>query len=506
MVLGLALALLLLVPASASAVPGTLYAATGAGGAAGGCGGTLSSLYTLDPATGAATLVGPITVEGTQIRHVTGLAVDPTDGTLYAIANSQQSDCTDFGEATLLTVDPATGAATVVGTMGGVDGQFPDIAFDPFGTLYGWNEEGDDLYTISLVDGTATLVGDCGCGTAATGLAIDSDGIVYVKPGSLLWTVGHSTGSIISETPLNQGPNNILAFDASDTLFTGTRTATGFTLQTIDLATGTVTDIGSNAVLQIGAITFDRGTFTPPAQADLSLTKVVDDPTPELSTDVVFTLVLSNAGPSTATAVEVTDVLPAGYSYVSDDGSGAYDPITGVWTVASLASGASATLNITATVTGGTQLDNAAEITAMDTFDPDSDAGDALGDDSASASTDPFDPGVDAAVSAIGVKGPTKASARKKGFTVTVSNDGTDTITVSSAQLHATLNGNASLVVCRSFSTSLAPGDSIRVRCVANIAGSGVLPGDSVTYAATVDLLFDADASNDSESLTVTAG
>jgi hypothetical protein len=40
----------------------------------------------------------------------------------------------------------------------------------------------------------------------------------------------------------------------------------------------------------------------------------------------------------------------------------------------------------------------------------------------------------------------------------------------------------------------------------ANIAGSAVLPGDEVTYQATIDLPFDADSSNDTATLTVTAG
>ena len=35
-------------------------------------------------------------------------------------------------------------------------------------------------------------------------------------------------------------------------------------------------------------------------------------------------MVVTNNGPSEATGVEVTDLLPSGYSYVSDDTGGAY--------------------------------------------------------------------------------------------------------------------------------------------------------------------------------------
>ena len=52
---------------------------------------------------------------------------------------------------------------------------------------------------------------------------------------------------------------------------------------------------------------------------------------------MVFTLTVSNAGPSDATGVAVTDLLPAGYTYVSDDGGGAYNSGTGVWTLGALA-------------------------------------------------------------------------------------------------------------------------------------------------------------------------
>jgi uncharacterized repeat protein (TIGR01451 family) len=501
-----ALLLAAALPSGASAAAGDLYAVTGAGGGLGSCNGTLSSLYTLDPDTGAATLVGPITVGGTQVRHVTGLAVKPNDGTLYAIRGSQvpQPDCTDFGESTLLTVNPATGEATVVGTAGSVSGQFPDIDFDPFGTLYGWNENGDDLYTISL-SGSSTLVGECDCNTAQTGVAIDSAGTVYVKPGSDLWTVGHSTGQIITAIGLDQTPQNILAFDPNDVLYSGTRTGTGFTLQTIDPSTGTVTDVGSNTVMNISAIAFDLGTFTPPDQADLSLTKQVDDPTPALDTDIVFTLTVANGGPDDATGVEVKDLLPSGYDYVSDDGGGDYDPTTGVWSVGSLTNSSSATLHITAQANGGLQLNNAAEITASDQFDPDSDLADGTGDDFASASTTPFNPGLDAAA-ALGVKGGTKATAKRKGFVVTVSNAGSDPVTVSNSELQVSVNGSTSVVSCRSFSTTLSPGASVKVRCTANIAATGVAKGDDVTYAATIGVPFDSDSTNDTDSVTVTAG
>jgi VWFA-related protein len=103
--------------------------------------------------------------------------------------------------------------------------------------------------------------------------------------------------------------------------------------------------------------------------ADLSLTKTVDPPTPDVGSDVVFTITVSNAGPSNATGVVVTDQLPSGFTYVTDS-SGAYNPTTGAWTVGTIATGGSQTLNITATVNDTGNYINRAEVTALNQSDP----------------------------------------------------------------------------------------------------------------------------------------
>ena len=71
---------------------------------------------------------------------------------------------------------------------------------------------------------------------------------------------------------------------------------------------------------------------TPQGTADLSLSKIVDDATPTVGSDVTFTVTVSNAGPNNATNVSATDQLPAGYTYVTSTASqGSYDDATGVW-------------------------------------------------------------------------------------------------------------------------------------------------------------------------------
>ncbi|WP_318312128.1 T9SS type B sorting domain-containing protein [Flagellimonas crocea] len=105
---------------------------------------------------------------------------------------------------------------------------------------------------------------------------------------------------------------------------------------------------------------------------DLSLIKQIDKSPPLVSDNVRFTLTVTNDGPSEATSVEVTDLLPSGYSYESDNGGGTYDEVTGIWNVGSLASGGTTSLSIRATVNASGDYNNTAEITGHDQTDVDS--------------------------------------------------------------------------------------------------------------------------------------
>ena len=53
--------------------------------------------------------------------------------------------------------------------------------------------------------------------------------------------------------------------------------------------------------------------------ADLAVTKTVSDATPNVGDQITFTVTLTNSGPDAATGVQVTDLLPAGLTFVSAD-------------------------------------------------------------------------------------------------------------------------------------------------------------------------------------------
>ncbi|WP_299840479.1 DUF11 domain-containing protein, partial [uncultured Tenacibaculum sp.] len=120
-----------------------------------------------------------------------------------------------------------------------------------------------------------------------------------------------------------------------------------------------------------------------PQTADLSLVKSVSDGTPNVGDTVTFSLAISNAGANTATGVNVSDVVPAGYSGLSNPNT--VGGITGVisggntvtWTGVSVPNSGTITLTFDAVVDAPTgaanEYINTAEITASDQFDPDSD-------------------------------------------------------------------------------------------------------------------------------------
>ena len=105
--------------------------------------------------------------------------------------------------------------------------------------------------------------------------------------------------------------------------------------------------------------------------SDIAVTKSVNNATPAVGNNVIFTVTAHNLGPDPASSVQLTDLLPAGLTFVSATASqGTYTPGTGVWNLGPLAFNATATLQITATVTGTTQVTNTATRTGTTPADP----------------------------------------------------------------------------------------------------------------------------------------
>ncbi|WP_281323157.1 Ig-like domain-containing protein [Flavobacterium aestivum] len=102
---------------------------------------------------------------------------------------------------------------------------------------------------------------------------------------------------------------------------------------------------------------------------DLGIVKTVNNSTPTVGSNVVFTLTATNnTGNKDATSVKVNDLLPSGYTFVSSVPSvGTYVSGTGVWTIGNLNRNVTVTLTITATVKATGTYANTATISGGQT-------------------------------------------------------------------------------------------------------------------------------------------
>jgi hypothetical protein len=135
---------------------------------------TYHSLYEINTSSGAATLIGDI-----GFSSVGGLAIHPKTHVLYG------SKATLLGNGGLIRIDKTTGQGTLVAPTHAANG----LAFDPFtDTLYAVYNGGsasspDMLYTIDIVTGQATLIGPTGLGNT---LGLEFGGWVIPEPSTLV--------------------------------------------------------------------------------------------------------------------------------------------------------------------------------------------------------------------------------------------------------------------------------------------------------------------------------
>lgn len=190
----------LLISRSSSAVPTyTLYMVGGGLGA-------LSGLWTVNTATGVAAYVAPIQdVGGDLYLYAGGLAYDTSNHKLYALGQ------TYFGVSMLYTVNPATGFATAVGPSGatinfGTSGLAIDQASHKFyavGDMDGLGQH-RGLFDVNPATGAATLIGPTvKAGAYLYDLGLDPvSGVLYANGtyeflglGSELLTLNKGTGA-----------------------------------------------------------------------------------------------------------------------------------------------------------------------------------------------------------------------------------------------------------------------------------------------------------------------
>ncbi len=216
-----------------------------------------------------------------------------------------------------------------------------DPAADIEGDIDNDNETDDDDPTVlDLLCPVLTLekiVMNNNSGTATTSsFVLSATGPVNLSGVSGTSTV---TNVIVAPGTYNLSETVISGYTASAwSCDDGSLTGSSLTLESTDDATCTITNTDIVVV-------------------DLQLDKSVSNDEPVVGSTVTFTIEVENLGPDTATAVQIVDVVPAGFTYVAgtiaggdsrNDSSPAGTGLT--WTINSLASTASSTLTFDATV------------------------------------------------------------------------------------------------------------------------------------------------------------
>jgi uncharacterized repeat protein (TIGR01451 family) len=220
-----------------------------------------------------------------------------------------------------------------------------------------------------------------------------------------------------------------------------------------------------------------------PQQADIEVTKEVDNARPAVGDTVTFTVTVTNHGPDAADNVVLTDFMPVTLQLLTATPSaGTYDPATGTWTVGTLADGGMETLTLTAKVIAPNAATNQVNVRS-DQYDPD------RGNNSASVSVVP--PQADLALKKT-------ASARVVDvgqtvfFTLTLQNIGPDPATnvVVTDRLPAGLKflsvnqitqGTYNQTTGQWSVGDLAPGETARLRIAVQVTRAGTIANVATT-------------------------
>ena len=171
------------------------------------------NLYAFDARSGRMDLAGPIGFA------VTAMDFHPTTGVLYGTTATRTGCCPASGRE-LITIDPATGAGTLVGPTNDADGVnhlIPGVTFVG-DVLYGTDGPGNNLVTIDVTSGLVTVVAGgrpLGPGGAFAADAAGANVYYMTENTSTLWSVDVSTGVFTAGPPLEGSGGSLIVMSGA---------------------------------------------------------------------------------------------------------------------------------------------------------------------------------------------------------------------------------------------------------------------------------------------------
>lgn len=211
-------------------------------------------LHVIDPSNGDILSSVQVTLAGRNVLNSTGLAAHPATNQLWAVLRTQ-SVAGGPRVNQLVTLDPLTGSATLIGDL---SDNFAGIAFRSDGTLIGVTGDGasapESLFSISTINASSNFLFALGNGDDGEAIAMHPNGLMYHASGLGDGTEFFESVDIGNATVTDIGDGSH-TFEYDEAFALGYSTSLGrmflsdidSDLYTIDVATGETTFIGGMA-------------------------------------------------------------------------------------------------------------------------------------------------------------------------------------------------------------------------------------------------------------------